>query len=44
MAFSPFDGSRGDETFPQHPGKVILVTPFEANLAVFFPKPLFDAV
>ncbi|MBV6427741.1 MAG: hypothetical protein KIPDCIKN_02263 [Haliscomenobacter sp.] len=36
MAFSPFEGSRGDETFPRHPGSFIPLAPFEANLVVFF--------
>ncbi len=31
MAFSPFEGGRGDETFPQHPGNFIPLTPFKGG-------------
>ncbi len=44
MAFSPFEGGRGDETFLQLPGSFIPLTPFKANLVVFFAKPWFGAV
>ena len=33
MAFSPFEGGRGDETFPQHPGSFIRLTPFKGESA-----------
>ena len=31
MAFSPFEGGRGDETFPQLPGSFIPLTPFKGG-------------
>ena len=44
MAFSPFEGGRGDETFPQHPGSFIPLTALKANLVVFFPEPWIGVV
>ena len=31
MAFSPFEGGRGDETFPRHPGSFIPLAPFKGG-------------
>ncbi len=31
MAFSPFEGGRGDETYPLHPGSFIPLAPFKGG-------------
>ncbi len=31
MVFSPFEGGRGDETFPRHPESFIPLTPFKGG-------------